>query len=375
MKFKISKSALVNALGIVKNAAGKSLPILAHVRLEASGKEIDLFCTNLDQSLRVSVAAEVSKNGKTTTRAGLLHDLVKSFPAGDEEALVELELVKDSLRVQCEAGQYNLGTLAAEEFPSEPEFKKPSRFQMSEGLLRRLLAGTAPAMSDDDQRYVLCGALLALDGGAVCVSTDGRRLALMESAGKYPKLETILPRSAVGELLKLLAADDEKPVKVLVTGDLAQFQFSGIILTTKLIEGNYPNYRSVIPKSGTCAPVDREKLLAMAERLALLGDNCTLQFREKELIVSVRSDDAAIPDNGAEILPIAKTKGFKFNLQLRFLIDALSSSTDAGVVLSFTDPLAPLVIKSKDGSWLNCIMGLRGGDDAKVMEPEKAVGV
>ena len=115
---------------------------------------------------------------------------------------------------------------------------------------------------------------------------------------------------------------------------------------------------------------ERPNLSEYISDLNLTGDNCTLQFKDEELIVSARSADEAIPSDGVEILPIPKTKGFKYKLQLQFLIEALESAPDAELVLSFTEPLKPLVIKGKDGSWLNCIMGLRPDGD---VSPGKAV--
>jgi DNA polymerase-3 subunit beta len=377
MKLTVSKKSFVKALATVKaGVSGRTtLPILSHVLIRTFEKSVELVCTDLDLYLRERLDAGVKEKGCLTVSAGLLHSIVSRFPEKEGDADIRLELVKGTLRITCGDAKYNLGILDAEEFPPMPRIKDGTEFKLPQRTLRELLQTTSyPGNDADESRYVLCGTLLATNGKISAVATDGRRLAEMtvDIGQKLPKSETIIPRRAISTLLPLLADDGDANVTVTIGDNNISFAFGETVITSKVIEGNYPNWRQVIPDlrdAGNGVPVGRADLLAVIERVSLVGGNINFDFRQQLLTVSSRSEDKDVPGDATECLLIPRCRAGSVNANARYFLQVLKAVTDDEVLFFNTGKSSPIVLKAKDKPWQAVIMPMRSSESVNP-EPE-----
>jgi DNA polymerase-3 subunit beta len=376
MKITIERKELLTALGIVKSAAGDraQAPILSHVLINTFDKSVEFICTDLNLVLRAKVDAQIKSKGATTVRAGLLHDLARSF-TGDQ---VELEVLADghqgTLRVICGESRYKLGALPVEEFPPLPRLRDVFELELPQATLRSLLASTSFAAGTDQTGYVLNSNLLRINGNLTAIGCDGCRLALFsaqaDGLGKKTR-DLILPRPAVAELLRLLNEDEDenKKCRLVTAENLVQFHIGDTVLTTKLIEGAYPNFNEVIPATkGRGTPIGRVDLLNALQRCALISDICQLDFRKQTLTIhAVNNRDIVGEASESLLVPSAETLRLSFTT--RHLIEALSAVTDDEVQF-FGRPNAAAIIKIDGSPWLSVIMPRGKKEEAKPQTAE-----
>lgn len=284
MKLTVNRSGLLAALAAVKPVAGRgSLPILSNLLLVGKGNDLNLTATDLDVHLRVKIEAAVSKEGKTTVRAGLLFDIVRMADSPE----VRLELKGNSLTVECGQAKHNLATIDPADFPSFPrvkaaEGKTVTELALDDSIFRTLLAETAFAASTEETRFVLCGNLIKLDGAEIhVVACDGRRIAASSIASPVKdRADLLLPVKTVRELLRLLSSDTDKPnrLQVAIGENQVQFVFGEITILSKLIEGTYPDWNRIIPPDNNIATLPRVELLRSVERIALVADDIHMEF-------------------------------------------------------------------------------------------------
>jgi len=376
MKLTIERKELLTALGIVKSAAvdGRtqtSVPVLSHVLINTFDKSVEFVCTDLDLILRAKADAEIKTKGSITVRANLLHDLARSF-SGEH---VGLELVKDTLHVTCGDSLYKLGTLPVDEFPPLPRLRDAAEIEVPQATLRSLLASTSFAAASTDQtRAVLNGSLLRVNGDLTTVGCDGSRLALLsapaDGLGKKAR-SLVLPRPAVGGLLRLLdEAEENKRCRIVTAENLCQFHIGDAVLTTKLIEGAYPNYNEVIPSiKSRGIPIGRVDLLNALQRCALISDVCQLDFRKQVLnIHAVNNRD--VVGEASENLLVPSGENLRLSFTTRYLVDALSAVEDDEI--QFHGRVGtPAVIKVASTPWLSVIMPRGNKEEAPTAPANK----
>lgn len=265
----------------VKTVAGivernQTVPVLNNIMIEQNGTDVVFTTTDLDIQIRTnaSVGAE-GTNNVFTVNAQKFSDVINSISANQ---LVELEYEPPMLKVATAGGSFQIQTLPAQDFPALEPFDAAATFEIPGKTLRHLLTMTSFAMASKDVRFYLTAVLLIIEGGTVrCVATDTHRLAYCEASlenapALEEKLEIILPRKSVRELLRLLPEDDA-PVKVSIGELQALFTFNGIEFVTKLIDGKFPDYERVLPtlETNPC-PVDinREALVAALRRVQIM---------------------------------------------------------------------------------------------------------
>ena len=259
MKFSIERAALLKAVSQAQSVVERrnTIPILANVLIEAEGSDVSFRATDLDIEVVDKVAAQVERAGATTVSATLLHEIVRKLPDG---ALISLTADTAAGRLTVEAGRSNfsLATLPREDFPVMASSEYASNFAAPAPVLRRLFDKSKFAISTEETRYYLNGVYLHIadaEGGKAlrCVATDGHRLAridaeMPEGAAEMPGV--IVPRKTVGELRKLLD-DDEMEIAVSVSETKIRFATPAITLTSKVIDGTFPDYTRVIPQGNT----------------------------------------------------------------------------------------------------------------------------
>ncbi len=277
MKLSIERGTLLKAVSQAQSVVERrnTIPILANVLIEAEGNTVTFRATDLDIEVVDKAPAQVERAGATTVSAVMLHEIVRKLPDG---ALVTLsdDSAAGRLTVQAGRSHFNLATLPKEDFPVMASSEYASNFSAPAAALRRLFDKSKFAISTEETRYYLNGVYMHVadgDGGKVlrCVATDGHRLAridadLPEGAEDMPGV--IVPRKTVGELRKLLD-DDDMQIAVSVSETKVRFATPDITLTSKVIDGTFPDYTRVIPQGNTRRlEVDARDFAAAVDRVA-----------------------------------------------------------------------------------------------------------
>ncbi|HWB60129.1 MAG TPA: DNA polymerase III subunit beta [Chthoniobacteraceae bacterium] len=349
MKFSVSKEKLIEGLQTVQNVVSTrtTLPILSNVLLQANGNEVKLTTTDLDVGVCGSVEAGVDKPGATTLPARRLFNIVRELPASEIHFEIDS---KNVASIKSGSSFFKILGLPEEEFPPLAKFDKAKAFTLRQKDFKDGLKKTAYAISTDETRYVLNGILFSFkDNKLTLVATDGRRLALVEIEVEFPRsqeMDIIVSSKAVGELARLLGEDGD--VKLSVGENQIAFQVGETLLVSKLIEGNYPNYRQVIPaETKERITLERELFLNCVHRVSLLASE---KSNSVKLIFSKNNIDvtANTPDVGEAKESMAvqyKGKEFSIAFNPEFLMAPLRNLPNDEVFLDLTDEMSPGVIK------------------------------
>lgn len=379
MKLSIERAALLRSLAHVQSVVERrnAIPILSNVLIEASGATLRLNTTDMDISIVEATEAAVAVAGATTTPVHTLHDIVRKLPEG---AQVELALEDDGSRLALRAGRssFRLSCLPREDFPALEGDSMPHEFAMSAGDLRTVIDRTRFAISTEETRYYLNGIYWhAKEENGVqllrAVATDGHRLArlempLPEGAGGMPGV--IVPRKTVGELHRLIAEADAA-VQIGLSENRIRFSFGDIELTSKLIDGTFPDYERVIPTGNDRAmtvttrlfreAVDRVSTISTEKSRAVkltlspgptpgsTGGNLTLQATSPDAGSATEELEIGYGDEGMEI-------GFN----ARYLLDIATQIEGEELKFELADSGSPTVIRDlADEASLYVLMPMR----------------
>jgi len=371
MKLSIERAALLKAVGQAQSVVERrnTIPILANVLIEAEGDTVSFRATDLDIEVVDRANAQVERAGATTVSAVTLHEIVRKLPDG---ALVQLTDDGASGRLEVAAGRSNfhLATLPKEDFPVMATSEYHSNFSAPAPVLRRLFDKSKFAISTEETRYYLNGVYMHVseaEGQAVlrCVATDGHRLAridadLPEEASDMPGV--IVPRKTVGELRKLLD-DDEMQVAVSVSETKVRFATPDITLTSKVIDGTFPDYSRVIPSGNTRKlEVDAQDFARAVDRVATVSSERSravkLQLDEDRLVLSVNA-----PDSGAaeEELAVAYAdEKLEIGFNAKYLLEIASQVDRENAVFLFNSAGDPTLMREgNDLSAVYVVMPMR----------------
>lgn len=350
MKFTISKESFLGAINQVQHVVSSrtTLAILSNVLLKAKDGVLELTTTDLDVGVTCTVPAEVDEAGATTLPARRLATIVRELPAEQIEVKVD---EKNVASIRSGPSFFKVLGLTSEEFPALPRFDEAREFKIEQQLLRDCLRKTSYAISTDETRYVLNGILFSFkDNALTMVATDGRRLAMVEQELEFPQsqeIDIIVPTKAVNELSRLL--NDSGEVSIRVTGSQVGFDLGEAFLVSKLIDGNYPNYRQVIPgDSKERIPLERETFLRAISRVSLLT---TDKSNSIKFIFTPGSCEivASSPDIGEarETLAI-NYKGASITIAFNpeFAMAPLRNLSADEVYLHLIDEISPGVLRS-----------------------------
>ncbi|MFN4327547.1 MAG: DNA polymerase III subunit beta [Limnobacter sp.] len=338
-----SRDALVRKLQIVSNIVERrnTLPVLANILLKKTGGLVTMVSSDIE--MQIQTTAEVGSGGEevaTTVAARKFLDILRSLP---DDSDVSVKLDGKKMAVQARKSRFALQTLPAEDFPLVQEPKEwVSQITLPQKMLKNLLGMVHFAMAQQDLRYYLNGVLLVIDASHVrAVATDGHRLAYAEADGKGGpgKNEVIVPRKTVLELSRLLA-DSDDPVTIDLATNQAKFTFSDITLITKLVEGKFPDYQRVIPKTHQHhVVISRDVLLSALQRASILTSD---KFRGIRWVLAAGSltivannsdqeearDELEVEYQGPEI-----DVGFNVN----YLVDVLNNLKSETVCFTLQD--------------------------------------
>ncbi|SFQ06771.1 DNA polymerase-3 subunit beta [Roseivivax halotolerans] len=371
MKFSMERAALLKAVSRAQSVVERrnTIPILANVLIEAEGDTVYFRATDLDIEVVDKDAAQVERAGATTVSAVTLHEIVRKLPDG---ALVTLSEDGAAGRLTVEAGRSNfsLATLPKEDFPVMASSEYSANFSVKAQVLRRLFDKSKFAISTEETRYYLNGVYMHVaetaDGRSLrCVATDGHRLARIDSAlpsGAEEMPGVIVPRKTVGELRKLLD-DDDMDIAVSVSETKVRFATPEITLTSKVIDGTFPDYTRVIPQNNTRRlEVDASEFARAVDRVSTVSSERSravkLQLDEDRLILSVNA-----PDSGAAEEELAVAYGderLEIGFNAKYLLEIASQVDRENAVFMFNSSGDPTLMREgSDESAVYVVMPMR----------------
>ena len=362
MKFRIARDAFLDSLQQVQHVVSTrtTLPILSNVLIEAAGKELRLTTTDLDVGVSGTVEAEISKEGSTTLPVKRLVSIIRELPSAEIEIDID---GKDVASITSGPSFFKIIGLAKGEFPPLPDFKDAKEYKISQELLRESLRRTSYAISSDETRYVLNGIFASFkEGKLTLVATDGRRLAMVENELEFPashETDFIIPTKAVQELQRLLGSEGDCLLRL--SDSQVSFEIGSSLIVSKLIEGNYPNYRQVIPgETRERLTIGREALLETTRRVSLLSseksNSVKLVLGDGNLDVMANSPDIGEAKESMAVNYDGKEIAIAFNPE--FLMAPLRNLEDEEVQVDLIDEMSPGVIRAK-GAFLYVLMPMR----------------
>ena len=362
LRITCSKDALVQALGVVSRAVSTrtSVQILSGILLEAANGELKVAATDMELSLRATLPARVEGDGAIVLPGKTLADIARLLPADEVE--IEHKPAESVAHLTCGSASYTLNTFNPEDFPRLPELEAVSTFSVEREALLETITRVARAASRDESRPVLTGILVQFAGGKlVMAATDSYRLAVKETAlsGSAPELEAIVPGRALQELARIATSGDE--VEVGVQENQVVFSTSGVWLTTRRIDGQFPNYRQLLPETFEHElTLPRVELLEVVRRASVMIQRATplqLRFAEGEITVIARTHEVG---ESKESMPAAYTgEPLEIGFNAEFLRDGLELLESDDVRLKLISPLRPVVIHGEGDDFTYLVMPIR----------------
>ena len=364
LEITVSRGELLRELTAAQSVVERktTIPILSNFLFEATAGadgqgKLTISATDLDQSLRTSCPAKVKKPGACTVPARKLYDYIRLLPEGD----ISIKLM-DNHWVQIRAGRSNtkMVGMARANFPQVAEFPETGSFKVQVQSLRSMIAKTIFAISNEESRYTLNGALLVLKAESMAmVATDGHRLAHIERTGETlegisGEKKTLIPRKALGELAGLLSATDADTLDFADDDQTLFFRIGGRVLTSRKLTGQFPNYEAVLPRDNTKFVIVRsEDLMGAIQRVAQFADERSgaikIRLEQNELKVSSSSTDSGESEDTIETPYSYDPIVVGFNSA--YLIDFLKAiGTQGEVRLEFKDAQSAGQMRPEDGA-------------------------
>src|SRR5437868_13041176 len=356
MKATIERATLLKSLGHVQSVVERrnTIPILSNVLMEARDDgSLRLMATDLDLQVDETVPANVSQAGAITVSAHTFFDIVRKLPEGSQ---VELSAAEGKMQVVAGRARFNLSTLPRDDFPVIAEGDLPTRFELPAATLRQVIEKTRFAISSEETRYYLMGIFLhVIDDQLRAAATDGHRLARVTIArpdGAEGMPDVIVPRKAVTELYCLLE-ELEGTVEISLSPTKIRFGLGSAILTSKLIDGTFPDYNRVIPTANDkLLTLDPKSFSAGVDRVSTIASEKTravkMSVDRDRVTLSVTS-----PENGVATEEIAAdygAGGLEIGFNARYLIDILSEFGGDTVEVHLADAAAPPLLRENDKS-------------------------
>jgi len=364
MKVSVLKGDLLNGIQSVQNIVSSkiNLPILTNILIETHNNQLRLVATDLDIGISCLIPVNILEEGGITLPAKRFADIIKELP--DDQITISAKK-NDTVEIDCLNCRFKIMGVSKEEFPKLPEFKDKEAIYIEQSLLKDMLYLTSFAVSHEESRYILNGILFELKNSVLkLVATDGRRLAFIEK--KLPKetkkeVTAIIPIKAVQEIIRNLKEDGG--LSIVVSENQILFEVNNVLIVSRIIEGEFPNYGQVIPKpSDKRMVVDREQFLASIRRANLLStpDSQAIKFEifpsrggsstQGKIAISKTTPD--IGEHREELSIQYQGKELIIGFNPHYLIDVLKNLKQSEIGLEFTDADKPGVIRLEDYVYL-----------------------
>jgi DNA polymerase-3 subunit beta len=356
------RDELARALGVVSRGVSTrtTVQILAGILLRASEGRLELAATDMELSLRTSLEAQVEMEGSVVVPGRLLLELARLLP--DAEVTLEHKLEEAAVEIRSGSASYRLHTYNAEDFPRLPDAGAAERHDVDRETLLETVARVSRSASRDESRPVLTGVLMRFEPGKlVMAATDSYRLSVKETPvdGTVPELEAIVPARALGELARIAQAGEQ--IELGVHENQVVFSTGDALLTTRRIDGQFPNYKQLVPEAFDHElSLPRDELLDVVRRVAVMAQRNSplrLRFADGELTVSAQTQDVG---EARESLPVAFTgEPLEIGFNAEFLRDGIESVAGEQLRLKLISPLRPAVLQGEADDFLYLIMPIR----------------
>ncbi|TPW34710.1 DNA polymerase III subunit beta [Oecophyllibacter saccharovorans] len=357
MKFKADRATLQRALAHIHGVAEKrnTIPILANVLLVHDGRALQLTATDMEIAVVEEIPSEAEQAGRTTVPAAVLFEIVRKLPG---DVSIEFEQVDGEAPLKLRAGNYetSLNVLPVDDFPAMVAGELPHSFQLPANVLRSLIDRTKFAMSNEETRYYLNGIYLHVAGEGAeqrlrAVATDGHRLARVEAdvpPGAEDMPGVIIPRKTVAELRKLLD-EDNVPVEISLSETRIQFRVGSVLLTSKLVDGTFPEYERVIPRNnGRIMRIAKQDMAAAVGRVAAISQERSrpvkLALANNHLTLSANSPEQGVAQEELGENSVSYDgEPMEIGFQARYLTD-ITDQIEAEAEFAFADSASPTLI-------------------------------
>jgi DNA polymerase III subunit beta len=331
-------------------SARSTIQLLGGILLEAEEGSMRLSATDMEVSIQTVAAAEVEEEGRVVIPARIFNDVVRSLPSG--ELALSHDRSEGVVRLSARENEYRIRAYAAEDFPQLPKFDEAAAFKMSGEALVETVEKVSRSYSRDETRPVLTGILISFEESRVrMVTTDSYRLSIKETelATTFDgSREAIIPARAMQEVSRIYASSDEERVEVLLSENQALFRIGDVLFGTRLIEGNFPEYKRLLPNAFEREiPVQREGLIDTLRRVNLFAQRqtppvpVTLDFSEGAVEVTVRNGEVG---EARERLPAGSEDEFHISFNPTYLLDGVSAVDSEKVLFRLNESLKPGLI-------------------------------
>ena len=367
MKFTCDRSALVDKLGVLARGVStrSALPVLSGILLQAGEGRLDLFSTDMELSMKADFTTPVEREGEIVVPARLFSDVVRNLP--DEEVVIEAG--EAAIKISAGRAAFSLNAWAAADFPQTSTFDMADAFTVGRDPFVETLNKVGRAASRDETRPILTGVLMTIMGDTLkMVATDSYRLAVKETKLDHSletEVQAIVPVKALGEVTRLAAALGQGDIEVAIGENQAVFKLSDpagdVWIASRLIEGQFPNYRQLLPDSFEHeVTIDRGQLMATARRVSLLAQKnapLRLSFAENRLTMKALTQDVG---QAEETLDVEFSgEPFEIGFNPAYLIEGVDAVDDEAALLRFTSPLRPGLISGPGDDFTYLIMPIR----------------
>ncbi len=362
MKLQVTQENLAKALNTVARVAHSrsSLPILSNVLLKTTDNRLSIAATNLDIAITHTIGSKIAKNGSITVPARLMQDFVSSLP----DSVLDLELTDNKLHITTEQYQSTINGVSAEDFPIMPAITKGSTWQVAAADFKKALSQVVFAASADDARPVLTGVYFhSTNSGIAMAATDSYRLAEHILPKAKNAVNFLVPASAAADLLRIIS-DTEEEVSVTHDNQQVLFQVGEVTMVARLIDGQYPDYRKLIPaKFSTVAKLSKADFLNIAKVSSLFAresaGSITIKVDRASKSVSINAVASQLGENTATADAEVSGSG-EVTLNSRYLIDGLNAFSGQTIEFCFNGKLEPCILRSSDDEhYLHLVMPLR----------------
>jgi DNA polymerase-3 subunit beta len=366
MKLTIKKEEILKGLQRIQGVVEKknTMPILSNMLLTADDKGVEIVATDLEIGLRGRYAAEVEKPGSVTVSAKKMYEIVRELPAEDIQIKVE---GGNWVKVTSGHSQFKLVALPKDEFPALPDVAEEGMITIAGETLREMIKRTLYSVGENDARYVLNGLFVhmtpAKNGLNIrMVGTDGHRLSMIDRVidAKHKEESMIIPKKAMMELRRILEEDaSAAELQIGFSKNHALFKRDGLIMVSKLIDGNYPNYLQVVPaKSTKKVAVAKDVFTHAVKRVSILSKEKTnavkLQLEKDKLILSTNNPE--VGEANEELSVDYKGEEITIGFNSRYLMDVLTAMDRANIALELSDALSPCLITEEGDDHYKCVV-------------------
>ena len=371
MRITVDRSNLLKSLGRVHRVVERrnTIPILSNVLINTVNAGVELQATDLDLEVKETTTANIEQSGSTTVPAHLLYEIVRKLPEGGE---IMFSVSDDGNAMQVVSGRSNfrLQCLPKEDFPELNAGDFSHSFTLSASALKRLIDCTQFAISTEETRYYLNGIYFhVIDNKGLkirTVATDGHRLAEAETdapSGSEGMPGIIIPRKAVGELQKLLGEETESEIKIEVSETKIRFSIASVVLTSKLIDGTFPDYQRVIPLANDKKlTINRQSFAAAVDRVSTIssdrGRAVKLTIENGQLTLTVNNPDSGSAED--QIVADYEGEPLEIGFNSKYLLDIMAQLNGENAIFMLADAGAPTLIRdSDDADALYVLMPMR----------------